>query len=363
MARDHRHYVPILRAKQGEFNALAQTEAAVRSQLTPLIELTPVSYEPDDDEEGNGSHVDPSLPQVIRRLEQSWGTDRRALLDLGLVPSTPAIAGGRHPVEFIADEARAAGVLAVFVTGPRRDDAFQDAVGTAAAADGRGVCVRLSNEDFADLGGTIAEVDDMLGELELSYDDADLILDFCDIAPDRIGPTALAATGLLRGLPMIGDWRTLTLAATAFPRVADYGPNSLNTGPRAEWAIWQSLLAQDNDLPRMPAFGDYTVGGVQTAYEQSAAVFRPSPNLRYTTQDDYLVLKARHARHGHDQYNDLCRIMVDRPEYRGAEFSWGDGYIDRCAAGQDGPGNAMTWLKAAINHHLATVADQVASLP
>ncbi|MBN1529477.1 MAG: beta family protein [Thermoleophilaceae bacterium] len=358
MANDHRRYVPILRAKQGEFAALGETEAAVKDRLTPLIELTPISYEPDDDGDVE-VRVDPSFPQVVRRLEQHWGTDLPVFVDLGFVPSASYIAGGKHPVEFVAHEAREAGVQAVFVTDLHRDDPHQAAIRAGAQEDRRGVCVRLTAEDFDDLAATAAELEAVLTELAVDRADADLILDLGEIG--QAG--TLAATGLIRGLPNIADWRSVILAATAFPRVANFSANTVNTSPRTEWTVWRNVLAQADDLPRMPGFGDYTVVGVQTAYEQTAAFYRPSPNLRYTTADDYLVLKARHARHGHDQFNDLCRTMVGRGDFAGAAFSRADRYINRCAENSDGPGNAMTWLKVGINHHLATVAAQISSLP
>lgn len=63
------------------------------------------------------------------------------------------------------------------------------------------------------------------------------------------------------------------------------------------------------------------------------------------TQEDWLVVKGRNVRqYGFDQYFDLCRLLAERPEYCGANLSWGDAYIYG-AERRTGPGNATTWRK------------------
>ncbi|WP_106522851.1 beta family protein [Taibaiella chishuiensis] len=40
----HKHYVPILRAKEGEFKALEDTTTAIKKGMTPLLEVQDVSW-------------------------------------------------------------------------------------------------------------------------------------------------------------------------------------------------------------------------------------------------------------------------------------------------------------------------------
>src|SRR2546426_10562869 len=62
-----------------------------------------------------------------------------------------------------------------------------------------------------------------------------------------------------------------------------------------------------------------------------------------------------------DQFNDLCKMVIERPEYCGTEFSWGDFYIYKCAHNQDGLGNATTWRQVGTTHHIEFVARPLAS--
>jgi hypothetical protein len=87
-----------------------------------------------------------------------------------------------------------------------------------------------------------------------------------------------------------------------------------------------------------------------------------SASIRYTTDSDWLVVKGRNVRqYGFEQYFDLCRALVERPEYYGPAFSWGDEYIGRCAAREVGPGNATTWRKVGTNHHITVVTRAIAN--
>jgi hypothetical protein len=82
-----------------------------------------------------------------------------------------------------------------------------------------------------------------------------------------------------------------------------------------------------------------------------------SASIRYTTRDAWLILKGRNVRqYGFDQYRELSRELVQRPEYNAAQYSWGDGFIKECADGRSGTGNATTWRKVGTNHHLTLVS-------
>lgn len=352
------HYIPILRGKAAEYAALGDTTDQIKDQLTPLIELPPIAWDP---EESDSDEPDRSIAKLATNVERRWGPGRPFFLELGLMPSEPAIGGGIHPVDFVFNDCRSKELEAIPVTGPGRDTAFQGAVESAVKADDRGVCIRLSAEDFDDVEAAIEESDELLDQFDIGREDTDLILDFGAVSVEQIGPMVLAAVAVINSIPTLNDWRTLTWAGTSFPSVQNYRPQTVNTADRGEWHIWQAVRSRGS-LSRKPSFADYTINGVQSDYDVSAAFYQSSPNLRYTAEDDFVIWKAKHPRHGFDQFNEICKSVVQRPEFRGADFSEGDAYIARCAEGNDGPGNATKWRQAGVGHHLASVADQIANL-
>lgn len=170
----------------------------------------------------------------------------------------------------------------------------------------------------------------------------------------------LAARALLSELPFVSSWRTLTLAACGFPDgLSSFPAGKISTTPRSEWSMWKSLRQQR--LKRLPAFGDYTIQYPdRLTFDPKLMSF--SAQLRYTSDEEWLILKGNDVRKkGYEQFNELCRQLIKRAEYCGADFSWGDFYIHKCSNNQDGPGNATTWRQVGTTHHIQFVIRQLAN--
>jgi hypothetical protein len=351
-------YVPLLKAKQGEFRALANLAAATRNSILPLLEHPPLEGYGEDAPEP--PEVDTQLERLPAKIQRAWSPGLPLLLDLGLVEDDAALGAGEHPINYVFGRLRELGIEAIPVTALARNDEHRRAVAEAVALDGRGACMRIIAEDLDDPEQAIDAALELLADSNIEVDETDLLLDLGELG-QNVGPNVLVVDVALRDLREREQWRSVTLAATSVPDVSGYGPDSVNLARRLEWELWQRVLARD--LPRSPDFGDYGIFGAQAAGPVSEFAFAPSPNIRYTTDEEWLILKAKSAiRHGYEQFNQLCRDLVARTEYAGEDFSWGDGYIARCAADEDGPGNASTWIQVNTNHHITAVAEQLASL-
>jgi hypothetical protein len=238
---DYKHYVPILKGKEGEYLALRELTPNVKDALTPLIEPPSIPY--DFVNEMPAKTVDEHLGRVVEKIETNWGSDP-LFIDLDWIPPSEVMADGRHPLKYIFDNARTRGLLPIPVTGLNRASEYQDAVKDASDTDNRGVCVRLESDDLEDFADLASNLDATLAFFGLPASQIDLIIDFGSIAP-AIGPMALAANSVIASLPQINDWRTLTLAATAFPQdLSSISARSSALLPRTEWAIWLSLAAR-----------------------------------------------------------------------------------------------------------------------
>jgi len=66
---------------------------------------------------------------------------------------------------------------------------------------------------------------------------------------------------------------------------------------------------------------------------------------------------------GPSQWPANATLLRESKEFYGPGFSDGDEYISRMGDGAENNGNAGTWLRAGINHHMTVVARQIASLP
>jgi hypothetical protein len=358
---DHKHYVPILKAKEGEFAALKETSNATKDAMTPLLEIVNVPW--DYDAEDEAKTIEMHLARVGAKLYDCWGDSRRFFLDSNLIDSDRAMASGSHHLAALFDDFRAKNLLGVPVTAFDRHDDYKAAVKAISDTDRRGICLRLTSADLVDVN-LPATVDTALAYFGLAPNDVDLVADFGAIygmTPTIILASAIAA--LTTTIPYVSDWRSLTLAASGFPvNLSEIHGNTIDRSiERMEWDIWNDLLARP--LPRKPTFADYAVSNpVMT--EMDPRLMTISANIRYTADGYWLIMRGQSTRkHGYDQYHKLAAALVTQPEYCGAAYSWGDAYVDACAKKDVGKGNNTIWRKVATSHHFQKVVDQIASLP
>ena len=356
---DHDHYVPVLKAKQGEFWALKALSEDARKAMTPLLEVPsiPWNFEIQAPSKTLHGHLSP----IAEKIANSWGTDP-IFLDTPRLHPSDRMNDGMHPVTYLLDQMRSAGLNIIPVTGLLHPIAELAAVADGHLKDGLGVALRLMDSDFLDPGSLPGLVRRFLVDLDVGPDEVDLIIDLQDLSPRTEARDLLATSTAILLLPHLDRWRTLTLVGTAFPEnLSRVKSGTVGRLPRAEWHIYSIL--REHPIPRIPTFGDYAVSSATTQPEIDPRVMHMSASIRYTSESDWLIMKGRSIRQrGSRQYHDQCRRLIEMTEYSGPEFSVGDNYINDCAAEVTGPGNATTWRMVGTNHHLEFVSRQIAGL-
>jgi hypothetical protein len=354
-------YVPVLKGKEGEYGALEALPGDIRNRLMPLIEVPDVPY--DYASEGSAKSLDQHISGIADRLRKCWH-DRPLFLDLPWSEDEERLGDGRVALEAVLADCAARGVKAVPVVSRKKSAGYLSAAGDYSASVHNGVCIRLLVADFEEDVDLETEIDRLLGGLGgADISSVDLVLDLEDLGPDT-GRALLVARSLFSMIPTKEKWRRIVLVAASFPEdLSDVDAAAITTLPRREWDLWKTLQKRQGLLPRPNLiFGDYGIAHPVTK-ELDPRTMRMSASIRYTTPKNWLVLKGRNVRqYGFDQYFELCKILVKRPEYCESAFSWGDRYISDCAEGMTGPGNATTWRKVGTNHHLTLVAREIANL-
>lgn len=358
-----KHYVPILKGKGGELAALKDLDPGVKDRLTPMIEVMPVPWDFDTDTPAKS--LDDHLAPFAEKLMKAWGKDRVIFIDAPWIDAADVTAMGKTTIAHVMDDARRVGLQAVPVTVLGRSNVYQDAVKQAVAQDRRGVAIRLSADDFDDLPALTTDLGTIMKHLGVGAGETDIVIDFGAVMDGQATALSLAAQAMINSLPNVQQYRTLTLAASAFPpNLSGMKADSVTQLDRTEWDLWLSLWGKQKAILRMPSFGDYAIAHPDQADDMDPRLMKMSAQLRYTTDSGYLVLKGKNVKdYGFPQFMDLCRILVPMPEYSGSGYSWGDTYIQDCANDQDGPGNATTWRRVGTTHHLTLVTQQIASLP
>jgi Beta protein len=357
---EHPIYVPILKGKEGEFAALQELKPNVWPLIMPLIEIPSVPHDYVNDRPAKS--LDDHVAGIPERLSKcSMG--HPLYLDLPSYGVEEHLNDGRLGLDAVLADCRKYGVNVVPVVSRASSDDYLSAAGLHGVSSGLGVCVRLPEGDFnedIDLETDIARILSKIGAF--TNTPADLILDLQDIGSEG-NRSVVFARYVFSLIPRKDVWRRIILAAASFPEdLSDVEAATTTLLPRYEWNLWQALLRKPNGLPRRDLiYGDYAVSN-PVSKVLDPRTMAMSANIRYTTRDKWLVVKGRSVRqHGFSQYFELCESLVARQEYSGRNFSWGDSYIDDCALAMKGPGNATTWRKVGVNHHLTLVAKQLAN--
>jgi hypothetical protein len=347
---NHLHYVPILKWKLGEYQALARLESSVKDRVTPLIELPAVGY--DFENSRVAKSLDDHLKDFGRRLKAKWAS-RTCFVDTKNIASSERMADGTHPLERVMQLARTEGCTAIPVVALSSDADYRRAAALSDLLDGNGAAIRLQLEDF-DRPHFADDIARCLDELTVGISEADLIVDLCDqhFLPVTVFVQTLRAS--LQRLPTLNRWRTFTVAGSSYPKtLADIGATAMV--PRREWALYRELVRQIGHESRIPTFGDYAVAHPDPV-ELDMRLIKPFAKLRYTTPEDWYIAKGRAVRtSGFDQYRAMCDAVVRQPFFDGAAFSDGDRYIAECAAGTETTGNLTTWVWVSSNRHITRV--------
>lgn len=351
------HYIPCLRWKQGEYQALLRLSPSVRSMIVPLIDVAEIGF--DFEQWKESKSIDEHLIPFAKKVSEKWGIGD-CFVDLHLIDASQRMANGKHPVSFVFDGLRFKGVRAIPVMGINQDSNWQDAIQNAVDHAACGFCFRISLEEALKPNlGTL--LDNLLQKYGRKVEQCDLII-------DEKGPNFEPLDGFvgllettIKSLPHLNHWRTLGLIGTSFP--SSLGPLGSGTSivPRYEWQAYKKLRVQLNSLGiRLPIFGDYAINRPEVSTVDQRFM-RGRANIRYTIDNNWLIARGQKLR-DLSESKGLCGTIVSSAFYRGQDFSLGDKYILECAKGIATTGNPTTWRYVGTNHHLTSVAQDVASL-
>lgn len=335
-------YVPIMRTKAGELTAMQHLGSAAIQQMLPLLELNNIQWSEDDLQE--------KPDKLAGRLKTAWPWDTLVLLDCSILD------GNQRNLTAALQSCRSAGLNFIPTLTINRSQKYYTTVIQDALSAGLGIGLRLPvNAETADFATTTRQ---MMALHALPPEQVDMVV---DLGASQAMPPAYAPwlAGLINATPDVARFRTFAIAGTTFPRnMSEFPAGQIRHASRGEWALWRNIIGI-RGLARPIDFGDYTAAYPEDV-DFDPKKMRMGAKIKYTVEESWLIVKGRGIKtRGFEQYRGLCRSLMQQPEYKGAAFSWGDRFIDNCANGTGGPGNAQTWVTVAVNHHLAFVADQL----
>jgi hypothetical protein len=191
-----------------------------------------------------------------------------------------------------------------------------------------------------------------------------MIIDLIDSNFSEVGNFADALADAMEIFPHIEQWRSLTVAGTAFPlsRVIKEGVFYF---PRNDWKFYIALTyrLKERGFIRTINFGDYSIVNPDY-FEFNPKVMKSSANIRYTLDDKWLVVKGKALKKSADygQYTQMARVIIESDDYMGEEFSMGDLHLSKVVKEEEGPGAPSVWNWVGNNHHFEKVLTDIAAM-
>ena len=359
MQFDHKHYVPCLRWKQGEYQAVHRFSNTVKASFTPLIEVPEIGW--DFEKRKERKTIDEHLDPFAKRVANKWGKDP-CFVDLHYIDPSERMQGGSHPVRFIFNELRKENCFAVPSIYLDSNEKYKKEIKAILDEDKNRLCLRISLKQTTEQ--TLKDdIDSIIGGLKIKLDKIHLILDMD--TPNFVpldGFSKLLKT-ILSGLPYLNEWKTFSLLGTSFPETMGGIQKGAALLPRCEWQLYKKIIKDfEREKLRVPTFGDYAIQH-PNILKLDMRLINPSATIRYTTEDNWLIIKGKGTRvkDGFKQFRDLSKKLISTHYYCGSDFSYGDNYIEKCAHGKASTGTLMTWRQVGTNHHIQKVIKDISN--
>ncbi|MBI5430733.1 MAG: beta family protein [Nitrosomonadales bacterium] len=348
------HYVPILKWRQGEYQALSRLDEEKKSFIVPLIVIPPVEY--DFEETRPKKTVQEHVETFPKRLLAKWGK-RKALIDIHNSLESASMDGGARVIDFIFAELRKNGCIAVPVVKLSRTEEFTKLVKHIVNEDKIGVCIRITLPELMSIELN-SKMQGLVHYLGLNFSQVDLVIDLEQ--PKSFEPYPAFSKALTNAIGKIADlnnFRSLTLAATSVQLSAIKKPGGELT--RHEWGLYQQL-ATDLKGIRVPSFGDYAIESPEFL-ELDMRHVKPAGKIVYTGDGVWFVPKGTAFRGNESQMTVHCQSIVDSVHWCGSGYSSGDKRISDTLSGAEGTGNLTVWKQVGVSHHLVKVVEQLAT--
>ncbi|HRY53033.1 MAG TPA: beta family protein [Spirochaetia bacterium] len=352
---DEKHFVPVLKFKQGERNALQELPEKVLSRITPLIELDAIPADPDTGE--NTKSIDDYLRPIPDYLSECL-RDKPFFLDPWLIEDFESTSNGSHPVEVLYSEFSEYNVNAIPIVSIDRAVSYtSEAIRIAKAK--RTLGIRIEGRQLAPSPGL--RIASILDECGLRPSECHLIIDLESIEESLFNIQEMVVGMLPTVISNIDSWQTYTIVGSSFPQSLGDIPAGISFLPRLEWKLYKESIDKGKFLNRIPTFGDYGVNHPFLTEGFDPRKMSASANIRYTVENEWMILKGHSLKlSGFDQYNELAYQLTGKPQYLGPDYSAGDKFIDQCSKGGR-TGNPSVWRYVGASHHITFMVDQLAS--
>lgn len=351
-------YIPVLKWKLGEKQALAYLDSQTKENIMPLIELQPHNIDADDNPDDVLKNIVSTFGNHLTRYMEGINT---FFLDWNYFNIEYFFPEYNYIKDFFL-EGLAKSFTPIPVIAFLDMDNFSkslEAMDKIRDCLKKGISIRISPRDLKKIEPIIGLLQKynftqnttvIIDYTRISETDLDIYSEITSVIYNKLSATItqfiLIGTGYPEGYP------------SQFMNNESYAKFE-----RIEQRLWTILKSDISFLSDSTIhYGDYCCTS-PTPLPSDLSNMRPSATIKYTTEDNIHFYKGTQLiRGGYQQYHDLCKLIVNDPAvYKGENYSWGDSKINETTNPSSNTGNPTTWISIATNHHITLTAKQYAN--
>ena len=362
------NYVPILKAKKGEFDALSHLTEGDMKKITPWFDVSMLT-----DKDKKKLETKGELPIVYKLNSVANGianvcSGHEVYIDLPQWPTNGQTEHGEHVISHMINRLDSLGVSVnpVIDFESWDDPVYSDVFKKIRLSKRQCICIRLSmNID------TVAEIltdpdyikdhmESILKSLNVTHKQTALLIDFSDISSaNKTVPDMIEQASKAIALLSQYKFNNMMMAGCSMPPFissAVKSQNDVGIVIRKEMIAWQAIL---EDTPSLNlTFSDYCVRGPSSA--EVGYGNTTNGKIRYSIDKNYFIARGYPLSTGlkGEQHYGLSEKIINSGYYMGRSFSWGDDRIHRCSE-EEFKGNACNWIAIDTNHHMKTVLAEI----
>ncbi|GAN87832.1 beta family protein [Komagataeibacter intermedius] len=349
-------YVPALRWRLGEYQALNRLTDVAKDLIVPYITIPEVEFDFElwKPKKSIQEHVEP-FPD---RFKTKWG-HRPAWITVHPEILGKPMDSGQDIFTYIFENLRAYETNAVPALPLDAPLAIISVVRDIIAIDQLGVAITVRMEDLMKPDARL-RVETLCSKLGISLEETDLVI---DLGSPNFEPYRAFAGAMTVALQRFGDleiFRNFTIISTAIPETFKDVARGADQLVRHDWLFYQTLITTLPTHMRRPNYGDYAIVNPNFAPVDMRKI-KASGKLVYTTPKTWEIRKGGAFRDHPEQMHDHCASIVASGEFSGSAFSSGDDYIYKCALRTKGHSNQTRWKEVAISHHIMQVLNDLAT--
>ena len=331
-------YVPILRWKRGEQQAIVQLNSKIRNQIMPLIEI-PYTESARTKMKSSIDTILEDMPFYFY-LAPEWYED---------------VDEGYYQQEAIQDK-----YLEVFISlenknaVPVFDLSNIDYLKIPEEIKNKAIAIRIQNDEFF-------LIENIFPRLKLIPENTDIIIDLKHIDSDDLFSKISVIKAVMVDINRISDFRSIIISGGSFPQnLTSLQPNKIYTYPRREVDFYVKSKDLSEKFKFNYIYSDY--GPSDLAPVEFVVGMVPNFKIRYTTNNEWLYIRGISIKKGGLDLNEVsscCKTLVDSNYYSGQDYSWGDKKIYDIAFEKCNAGNLTSWVSYCFNHHITLISNQI----